>query len=149
MSSRGLGDVYKRQIQNITVPVVMPQVESALADLQEIFLTGYPIFGVVAPPGTEAAMEQMETQIGENSIRAAWPLELLKAMRDGLKYDLGAVEVCWETKKTFTVVTAQEADISRGAAQETLYSGNYIRLSLIHISEPTRRHHVSRMPSSA
>ena len=48
-------------------------------------------------------------------------------MRDGLKYDLGAVEVCWETKKTFTVVTAQEADISRGAAQETLYSGNYIR----------------------
>ena len=24
-----------------------------------------------------------------------------------------------------------------------------LRLSLIHISEPTRRHHVSRMPSSA
>ena len=26
---------------------------------------------------------------------------------------------------------------------------NHLSLSLIHISEPTRRHHVSRMPSSA
>ena len=41
-----------------------------------------------------------------------------------------------------------------GEALRTVYVGLWIVaatlvLSLIHISEPTRRHHVSRMPSSA
>jgi len=118
------GDPTK--LQNIVVPVVMPQVESALADLQEIFLTGYPIFGVVAPPDQLDAMFQMETQIGENSIRAAWPMHLAQAMRDGLKYDLGAVEVCWENRKIFTVATPSEKNLQAGVAKETYYAGNFI-----------------------
>ena len=34
-------------------------------------------------------------------------------------------------------------------AGKTLETADITELSLIHISEPTRRHHVSRMPSSA
>jgi hypothetical protein len=116
-----------RKTQNITVPVVMPQVETALADLQETFLTGYPIFGVVAPPDQLDAMFQMETLIGENSIRGAWPAHLLQAMRDGLKYDLGAVEVVWESRKVFTVTSPQVADLTRGIPKETYYEGNFIK----------------------
>lgn len=120
-----LGDVSK--MQNITVPVVMPQVESALADLQEIFLTGYPIFGVVAPKEQLEQMTQMETLIGENSIRAAWPLELLQVMRDGLKYDLGAAEVVWENKKIFALTTPEQNNPTQGALLETYYQGNFIK----------------------
>ena len=69
------GDADK--LQNIVVPVVMPQVETALAQLQEIFLSGYPIFATVAPPEHAEAMAQMDAVIGESSIKAGWPLELL------------------------------------------------------------------------
>ena len=41
--------------------------------------------------------------------------------------------------------TANQIEIEVGAIDEAVMS----ILSLIHISEPTRRHHVSRMPSSA
>ena len=119
------GDASK--MQNITVPVVEPQVETALTDLQETFLTGYPIFGIVGPPGEEEAMEQMETQVGENSIRAAWPLHLVQTMRDGLKYDLGAVEVVWEKRKTFAVVTPQEGALGVGTPKEEYYEGNFMK----------------------
>ena len=118
------GDPAK--LQNITVPVVMPQVESALAYLAETFLTGYPIFGVVAPPAYADALGAMETLIGENSIRAAWPAELMKTLRDGLKYDLGAVEVVWERKKTFNITTPDVAATQVGTVDEAFYEGNTI-----------------------
>ncbi len=119
------GDANK--LQNLTVPVVMPQVDSALADLQEIFLTGYPIFGTVTVPGQEDAATQMDTIIGENSIRAGWPLQLLQVMRDGLKYDLGAVEVIWENKKLFAITTPEAANITQGALLDTYYQGNFLK----------------------
>jgi len=118
------GDASK--VQNITVPVVMPQVESALAYLSETFLTGYPIFGVVAPPEFSEALGAMETLIGENSIRAGWPMHLMRTMRDGLKHDLGAVEVVWEKKKTFNIGTPQLDKLSQGTVEETQYEGNFI-----------------------
>ena len=56
-----------KKIQNVTVPIVMPQVESRLAYLQETFLSGHPIFGVVAPPDQMKAIKQMETLLEDNS----------------------------------------------------------------------------------
>lgn len=131
------GDTTK--IQNITIPVVMPQVESALSYLSDTFLTGYPIFGVVAPPANAAALGMMETLIGENSIRAAWPQELMKVMRDGLKYDLGAVEVVWEERKIFNIEPAQLEKLGQGKVKETLYAGTFMKhLSAYNIILDTR-----------
>ena len=53
-----------------------------------------------------------------------------------------AKEARREAEKMITL--GKKGDLS--ARREAL---KYIYLSLIHISEPTRRHHVSRMPSSA
>jgi len=119
------GDPTK--LQNITVPVVMPQVETALAELEDIFLTGYPIFGVVAPPEQQDAAEMMEAQIADNSIRGMWANELLLAMRDGLKYDLGAIEAVWENRKIFAITTPSNKALTEGQATETYYKGNFLR----------------------
>ncbi len=113
-------------IQNIQVPVVMPQVESALAYHTGVFLTSYPIFGVVATPEFQEEMSQMETLIGDNSIRAGWPLELMKCMRDGLKYNLGAVEVAWKKLKIWQITTPTLENITNGTPTENYYQGNYI-----------------------
>lgn len=118
------GDPSK--IQNITVPVVMPQVETALGQYSEIFLTGYPIFGVVAPPEQADAIEAMEAVIADNSIRGLWVSELMKTLRNGLKYDLGAIEVVWEKKKTFNIETPELASMQRGKVSEAVYEGNFM-----------------------
>lgn len=113
-------------LQNIQVPVVMPQVESALAYHTGVFLTSYPIFGVVAPPEYQDEMSQMETLIGENSIRAGWPMELMKTLRDGLKYNLGAAEVVWKKIKIWQITTPTLDNLSAGKVNENLYQGNFI-----------------------
>ena len=52
---------------------------------------------------------------------------------------------------TFTLpdVPAESAEIGFWMSKEQFEYWKHTYLSLIHISEPTRRHHVSRMPSSA
>lgn len=119
------GDAKK--LQNVTIPVVMPQTESALANLHGVFLTGYPIFATVAPPEDAEALAQFDSIIGDNSIRFKWPAELLKTLRDGLKYDLGAVEVTWEKKKIFNIQTAEAKNMERGEPVETMYEGNKMK----------------------
>lgn len=118
------GDPTK--VQNLTVPVVMPQVESALAYYTETFLSGYPIFGVVTSPAYADALEMFETVIADNCEMGCWPSELTKVLRDGLKYDLGAVEVVWEKKKTFNITTPELKKLQRGSVQETMYEGNFM-----------------------
>lgn len=119
------GDASKTQ--NITVPVVMPQVESQLAYLQETFLTGSPIFGTVAPPDQGNAIGQMDAIIEDNSTRGGWANHLLQTMRDGLKYDLGAVEVVWENRKIFNIGTPQNTNLAEGTPLESYYQGNFIK----------------------
>lgn len=117
----------KKKMRNVVVPVVMPQVESQLAALTDVFLTGYPIFGTVAPPGNEDAMASFDATIADNSTRGGWVAELMQCMRDGLKYDLGAVEVVWEKKNIFSITTPELANMTEGTKTEELYQGNFIK----------------------
>lgn len=119
------GDASK--MQNVTVPVVMPQVESLLTELSEIFLTSYPIFPVFSKPAQQDAALQLETVIGEQGIEFGWAAELLQAMRDGLKYNLMAVEVSWVNKKVYAVASDASTSIAFGVPTETLFSGNQLK----------------------
>jgi len=119
------GDASK--MRNVTIPVVMPQVESCLTELSNIFLSSYPIFPVVSKPKMQDTALQLETIVGEHSIRFGWHAELLQVMRDGLKYNLFACEVAWETKKVFSLINDATTNISQGVPTETLYSGNAVK----------------------
>lgn len=100
------GDSTK--FQNLQFPIVMPQVESTLGYLMNVFLTGYPIFSVAASPDQMEAAKMIESVIEENSRYAGWSRELIMFFRDGLKYNLCAVEVDWCQETNYTV----ETDIS-------------------------------------
>lgn len=114
-------------MQNLTVPVVMPQTESALTELCNIFLSSYPLFPIVSKPQMEDAALQMETLIGEQGIRFGWTAELLQVMRDALKYNIGAAEVDWQVRKVSAVVNDPTQSLSQGSKQETIYAGNAIK----------------------
>jgi hypothetical protein len=120
------GDASK--YQNITVPICEPQVENAVVYQSSVFLTGNPIFGVVADPANQDAALQMQAIIEENSIRGGWVDQFMMFFRDVFKYNLGAVEVAWEN----IVTQAVETDISYKGGKEgkpvnVTWSGNVIR----------------------
>jgi hypothetical protein len=126
--SEKLGDEKDvKTMDKLTIPVVMPQVEGALAYLSDTFLGSYPIFPVVSKPQVMAEALQMETIIQDNSVRFGWVPELLLAMRDGLKYNLCSVEVEWESKSQPKVTNAPLEDLTRGTTEETYYEGNRIK----------------------
>lgn len=133
--SNFLGDAKK--MQNVTVPVVQPQVEATVGYLAEVFCTGEPFYGVVTPPAQVDIGIQMEAVISDNSRRFAWRAEYIKCFRDGLKYNLMAMEKSWETKKTFSVINdPRQKD---GVSADELYSGNFAkRLDLYNMILDTR-----------
>lgn len=119
------GDASK--MQNVQLPVVMPQVESLLTELSNIFLGSYPLFPVFSKPTMQDVALQMETVIGEQGVQFGWAAELLQAMRDGLKYNIMAVEVEWVDKKVYAVGNDASLNIKHGVATETLFSGNALK----------------------
>lgn len=123
-ANRG-GDASK--MQNVVIPVVMPQVEACLTELSEIFLASYPIFPVVSKPKKQDIALQLETIVGEHSIRFGWHAELLQVLRDGLKYNVMACEVDWEDKKVYSLVNDATSSVKEGTPEETVFSGNAVR----------------------
>lgn len=120
-----LGDSSK--MQNIVLPVVMPQVEAMLSELSSIFLTSYPMFPVFSKPQMQSAALQMETTIGEQGVQFGWAAELLQSLRDGLKYNLMAVEADWVNKKVWAVGSDASSSITKGTVTETVYAGNSVK----------------------
>lgn len=120
------GDPTK--FRNVVVPVVMPQVESAVTYQASVFLTGTPIFGFVAPPGQEDIALQYQAIIEENSIRGGWTQQLMIFFRDIFKYNLGAIEVDWGREVTEAVETDLAFQAGKeGKPKQVIWEGNRLK----------------------
>lgn len=119
-----IGDA--NHIQDVTVPIVMPQVRAALSYFINVFLTGYPIFGVSSDPANEDAALQLETVIAENAITAGWARQLIMFFIDGLKYNLHGVELEWQQKNTFSLEQTTATNLVR-KPKNTTWKGNVLR----------------------
>lgn len=112
---------------NITVPVVMPQVETAHSYLVETFLSSYPIFPVVSGPEYSKIAEQVDAVMAEAAVRFQYGQQLSLCFRDALKHNLLAIEVDWKTLKTYSVATKTSVDLRFGVPVETEYAGNKLK----------------------
>ena len=120
------GDPTK--FQNVTVPVVMPQVEAAVTYQSSVFLTGNPIFGWAAAPDSEDAAAQYQAIIEENSIRGGWVQQLMIFFRDCFKYNLGIIGVDWGREVTAAIETDIGFTAGReGKPKEVIWQGNTIK----------------------
>lgn len=115
------------RFQNMVVPVIMPQVESAVVHQSSVFLTGDPLFGVVAAPEFMKEALQLQSLLEDQSIRHGWARELLMFFRDGFKYNFAPLEVTWDQEVTFSVETNLEDNIKEGIPKEIIWSGNRVR----------------------
>lgn len=113
--------------QNITVPVVKPQVETSVVYQASVFLTGVPLFGVVADPAYMSDALQMETVVDQNAIMGGWKRQLMMHFRNGFKYNLAALEICWARKTTAAFETDLKFSASEAKPKEVTWEGNSIR----------------------
>lgn len=113
------------RLQNLTIPVVYPQVESAVTYQSSVYLTGVPLFGVHSDPANEDAALQMETIIDNNATRGGWIRELILSFRDGFKYNLAFIEVSWARETTATLETdINFAGGKKAKPKNTIWEGN-------------------------
>lgn len=119
------GDATK--YQNITVPVVMPQVEAAVTYQSAVFLQGHPIFGVTSSPQFIDEAVQMETVIEDQSVKGGWVQHLIKSFRHGFKYNLMAVEVKWDRQVTAALETDLGFSVTQAKPKEVVWEGNVLR----------------------
>jgi hypothetical protein len=118
----------KNRFQNVTIPVVMPQVESAVTYQASVFLTGVPLFGVSASPSYEDEALMMETAIDNQATRGGWAREFMLFFRDGFKYNLSALEVAWDREVTWTPETDLSFTAGRIAKpKEVIWEGNKVK----------------------
>lgn len=120
-----LGDSNK--FQNITVPIVLPQVEGAVVYQSSVFLTGNPIFEAVAGPEYEDSAIAMNALLTEQSIRGGWVSEIMQHFRNGFKYNLAALEVTWDRKVTYSLETDLSFSTKQGKPKEVIWEGNKIK----------------------
>lgn len=119
------GDANK--IQNITIPIIKPQVRAAVAYQAGVFLTDYPMLGVVSSPQYISAAKQMQAVIEENSIRGSWVREFLLYFQDGFKYNLSFLEASWDKITTAALETDPSfAGGRQGKIREVIWEGNCI-----------------------
>lgn len=132
-----MGDADK--FRDITVPVVMPQVETFVTYLTSVFLTGEPIFGVVASPEYEDAALMVEAVIADQATFGGWRAELIKFFRDNGKYSLGACEVSWDAVTTAVLESDAKFSLKEGKPKNVVWEGNRIkRLDLYNTFWDTR-----------
>lgn len=97
------GNVFEQD--NVVAPIVVSQVDSLVAYLSEVFLSGYPLFPIVSTPKDRVYAEQLETLIDDHSILGGYARQLLLFLRDGAKYNICALEADWDQIEQFEVLS--------------------------------------------
>lgn len=87
-----------------TPPVVVSQVDSMVAYLADVYLSGYPIFPIVSNPGNKKAAEQLEVMLDDHATLGGYARQLLLFFKDGVKYNLSALEADWTAIEQYTTI---------------------------------------------
>lgn len=88
----------------VTPPIVVSQVDSYVAYLAEVYLSGSPLFPVVSQPGKRQFAEQLESIIDDHASIGGYARQLLMFLRDGAKYNFCALEAEWDSIEQFSVL---------------------------------------------
>lgn len=96
------GDVFGDD--DVTPPIVVSQVDSYVAYLSEVFLSGAPLFPVASNPANKIWAEQLESLLDDHASIGGYARQILLFLRDGIKYNFSACEVKWDSIEQFSVM---------------------------------------------
>lgn len=114
---------------HIDTPIVRKQVQSEVPFMENIFLSDDPIFTIAKSDldaDSEGTVLGLNSKLKVDSQVGNWQLELSRAILNGIKYNICAAEVFWDTK----VVKRKARTMESGAAltnKSVEWTGNKIR----------------------
>jgi hypothetical protein len=86
-----------------TPPVVVSQVDSMVAYLADVYLSGYPLFPVVSNPSNKKEAEQLEVMMDDHALLGGYARQILMFFKDGIKYNISALEADWTAIEQYSV----------------------------------------------
>lgn len=86
-------------------PVLVSQVDSMLAYLSEVFLSGSPMFPIVSAPEDREEGEQLETLLDDHATIGGYARQLMLFMKDGIKYNFSALEADWSSIDQYSITS--------------------------------------------
>lgn len=86
-----------------TPPVVVSQVDSMVAYLADVYLSGYPLFPVVSNPTNKKEAEQLEVMLDDHAVLGGYARQLLKFFKNGIKYNICALEADWSAIEQYSL----------------------------------------------
>lgn len=118
--STSCGDVFNKD--EITAPIVVAQVDAMVAYLADIFIGGYPMFPVLSTPSKRKNAEKLEALLDDHAQLAGYARQILLMLRDGVKYNISALEAEWAPIDQFSVL----ADFSTDAGTKIQKDAKYL-----------------------
>lgn len=97
----GCGNLFDDD--DIVPPIVVSQVDSYVAYLADVFLSGTPMFPVVSNPSNRMYAEQLETLMDDHALLGGYARQFLLFLRDAIKYNYAAIETDWDAISQFSV----------------------------------------------
>lgn len=125
------GDIGCANVFNdddVTPPIVVSQVDSYVAYLADVFLSGTPMFPVVSNPSNRKWAEQLETLLDDHALLGGYARQFLMFLRDCVKYNYGAVEASWDEVTQFSVAEDFLSGRGRSVARSPTYFTKVKRL---------------------
>jgi hypothetical protein len=90
--------------KDVTVPVVISQVDSFVGYLADVYLSGYPMFPIVSDPDDAVEAEMLETILDWHSLYGRYPANFLRGFRNAIKYNFMPMEYSWEPLDQYQIV---------------------------------------------
>lgn len=118
-----MGD--KTKLQNMTVPMVMEDVETGVSFLTNVFNIDYPMFKFVSDPDKQDIALQWNSLVGEDQIYFGWAGEFNIAFRNGAKYNFAPIEVDWCERRKYKPVNGTGENGVK--LEQTVWAGNKLR----------------------
>ena len=113
-------------IDEITVPIVVSQVDSYVSYLNDIYLSGYPIFPVISTPNTILEGEQLQAIIDDHAVRGRYQRQLALSFKDSIKYNFSAIEVDWCALDLYNF-TSNYLEPTKDKVEQTQYYINKLK----------------------
>lgn len=114
---------------DVVPPVVVADVDTYVAYLTEVFLSGTPMFPVVSSPSKRKWAEQLETLLDDHAQIGGYVRQLLLFIRDGVKYNFSAIEVDWDGIQQFSVLNDIAAPSGKKLDRKTKKFNRITRLN--------------------
>lgn len=118
----------KKTHRSIEVALCHTYAETTLAFYSSVFLSGFPIFAVVAEREQQEVASMLTALCGRDQIRFNWTKNLMQCLADGIKYNVMATEVTWEQKLGTQVATqTRSGSAQTGTHRAVVYKGNKLK----------------------